>query len=141
MRFEREVQEHLRKRGVSGEELPAALARLRELGAVSDIETSRAWIRDRLRFSPRSRSALRAELLRKGAAEDAVTAALEDLCPADGEVGVAVRALAKTAVLAGRLPEAVVRRRMWAQLARRGFDPGTVREAIARVLGDTEETE
>jgi regulatory protein len=141
MRFEREVRQHLRKRGVGGGELEGAIARLRELGAVSDFETSRAWIRDRLRFSPRSRSALRSELLKKGAAEDAVKAALTELCPAEGEVDTAVRALQRPAALAGKLPEAVVRRRMWAQLARRGFDPGTVREAIARVLGEPEETE
>jgi regulatory protein len=141
LRFEREVRTHLQGKGVGGKELEEAVARLRELGVLSDFETCRAWIRDRLRFSPRSRAALRRELARKGAEESAVEEALDELCPAEREVDVAVSALQRTARTAGALPEAVVRRRMWAALGRRGFDPGTTREAIARVLGATEETE
>jgi regulatory protein len=133
------VRAHLRGRGVRGTALDETVARLAELGALSDFETSRAWIRDRLRFSPRARAALRAELLRKGAAKDAVERALEEIVPSEGEVEVAVAVARRSARSLSSVSEDVARRRLWAALARRGFDPGTVREAIARVLGDHEE--
>lgn len=139
LRFESEVRAHLRGRGVRGVPLEQAVARLAELGALSDFETSRAWIRDRLRFSPRARGALRAELLRKGAARDAVERALDEVVPAEGEVEVAVAVARRSVRSLGSVSEDVARRRLWSALARRGFDPGTVREAIARVLGDHEE--
>jgi regulatory protein len=135
------VRSHLRARGVTGAALEEAVARLAELGALSDFETARAWIRDRLRFSPKGRAALRAELIRQGAEKEAVERALDELVPAEGEVEVAVAALRRAARTLRTVPENVARRRMWAALGRRGFDPATVREAIARVLGDTEELE
>jgi regulatory protein len=141
LRFESEVRAHLRAKGVRGAELEEAVARLRELGMLSDLETCRAWIRDRLRFSPRSRAALRVQLKRKGAGGDAIDAALDDAFPAAGETELAVEVL-KRAMRGGRsLPEPVQRRRLWAALARRGFDREVTREAVARVLGDREGSE
>lgn len=141
LRFESEVRSHLRGRGVRGAELEEALGRLRELGMLSDFETCRAWIRDKVRFSPRSRMALRMQLKGKGAREEAIDAALEDAFPAGGEVELAVDVLRRSVRAAGSLPEPVRRRRMWAALARRGFDREVTREAVARVLGDREESE
>jgi regulatory protein len=141
LRFEAEVRTHLRGKGVHGRELEEALARLRELNMLSDFETCRAWIRDKIRFSPRSRAALRLQLKRKGADEEAIEAALDDAFPPDGEVELAVEVVKKQARAVGSLPEAVRRRRLWGALARRGFDREVTREAVARVLGDTEESE
>lgn len=138
LRFESEVASHLRGKGVRGRELEETLARLRELGMLSDFETCRAWVRDRLTFSPRSRSALRAELRAKKAGEAAAEQALEELCPAGSEVETATRALQRSARRFRELPEPVARRRMWGLLGRRGFDPETTREAIARVLEGSE---
>jgi regulatory protein len=126
---------------VGGRELEEALARLRELGMLSDLETCRAWIRDRVRFSPRSRAALRIQLKRKGAREDAIDAALDDVLPAADETELAVDVLRRAMRGARPLPEEVIRRRLWGTLARRGFDREVTREAVARVLGDREGSE
>jgi len=141
LRFEAEVRTHLRGKGVQGAELEEALSRLRELGMLSDFETCRAWIRDRIRFSPRSRMALRVALKRKGAQEEAIDAALDDVFPSGGEVELAVEVLKKQERAVRSLPEPVQRRRLWGALARRGFDREVTREAVARVLGDREESE
>jgi len=141
LRFEAEVRTHLRGKGVHGRELEEALSRLRELNLLSDFETCRAWIRDKIRFSPHSRSALRFQLRRKGAGEEAIDAALDDAFPSDGEVELAVQVAKRSARAVSSLPEAVQRRRLWGALARRGFCREVTREAIARVLGDREESE
>jgi regulatory protein len=141
LRFESEVRTHLRGKGVHGAELEEAVGRLQELGMLSDFETCRAWIRDKIRFSPRSRMALRVQLKRKGAGEAAIDAALEEAFPAGGEVELAVDVLKRSVRAVRSLPEPVRRRRLWSALARRGFDREVTREAVARVLGDTEESE
>ena len=139
MRFESEVRSHLRGKGIHGEELERTMVRLEELQVLSDFETCRAWIRDRIRFSPRARRALRVELMRKGVSEDTITDALDEICPPDGQVELAVAALKSPAAALKSHPEAVVSRRMWADLGRKGFDRETTREAIDRVLGGSEE--
>ena len=76
-RFEREVRLHLKKKQVPAAVIEAAIARLHELDLVSDEDTARAWIRDRMNFAPRGRALLRRELLSKGVAAPVVEEALE----------------------------------------------------------------
>jgi len=130
-RFEHDVRSDLRSKGVRGPELEEAVARLKELHLLDDAETSRAWIRDRLRFAPRARGPLRADLLRRGVDAAVADAALDEVYPGPAEREVAARVLRAAAGKLGRLPPAVARRRMWAGLARRGFGRETCREAIA----------
>jgi SOS response regulatory protein OraA/RecX len=133
-RFEHEVRAYLRRHGVKGEELDRTVARLAELDMVSDAQTVRAWLRDRLRFAPKGRVAFRAELLKRGVAAPVVDDALAELCPPEAEADTAEDVLRRSRTKLVRLPEAVGRRRAWGTLARRGFDPSTCREAIARVF-------
>ncbi len=135
-RFEREVRAHLRKKGVARTEIDAAIARLKELSLVDDAETARAWVRDRLRFAPKGRGVLRAALLKKGVARAIADEAVADAGNAASELEIAEGVVKRLAGRAPRQDPVVERRRLWSALARRGFDPATCREAIARVLGD-----
>ena len=130
-RFEGDVRAHLRKKGVRPREVDEAVARLGELALLDDEETSRAWIRDRLRFSPKGRELLRAELVRQGVDPDLAAVALDEVYPERAEAGVAADVLRRSAAKYTRLTPAVARRRMWSGLARRGFARETCREAIA----------
>lgn len=130
-RFQGEVRAHLRKKGVRPREIDEAVARLAELALVDDEETSRAWIRDRLRFSPKGRALLRAELVRQGVNPDLAAVALDEIYPERSEPGVAAGVLRRSAAKYARLAPAVARRRMWSGLARRGFGQEACREAIA----------
>ncbi len=136
-RFEREVRAHLRKKGVARGDIDAAIVRLKELELVDDAEAARAWVRDRLRFAPKGRGLLRAELMKKGVAreiaEEAVASSAGEIAP---EIDIAADLARKLAARFRSGDPAAVRRKMWSALARRGFDPGTVREALARALGD-----
>ena len=131
-RFEREVAAHLRGKGFASADVDEALVRLRELQLVSDEETCRAWIRDRRNFSPRGRSLLRLELLQKGVAEGIVESVLDDEAPVESEGDAAVDSIRRNWAKYRGLSEAVARRRVWGALGRRGFDPETSREAMAR---------
>jgi regulatory protein len=136
-RFEREIRTHLRKKGVAAGEIDAAIVRLKELSLVDDAETARAWVRDRLRFAPKGRGLLRAQLLKKGVAREiADEATAGDAEDAAAEIEIAAALARKLAARGSSADPGALRRRLWAGLARRGFDPPTCREAIARALGD-----
>jgi regulatory protein len=136
-RFEREVRAHLKKKGVAAPDVEEAIVRLRELSLVSDEETTRAWIRDRLNFSPRGRRRMRMELLAKGVEASVVDAALDELAEEDNESDAALEFLRRGGGKWATLPESVARRRMWASLARRGFPPPACREALIRFAEET----
>jgi len=139
-RFEREVRAHLRKKGIAKGEIDAAIDRVRELGVLNDPETARAWLKDRLRFGPKGRSLLQAHLVRQGVSPEIADEALREVLQENPEIDTAVAVLRKLTARRTREPEHdVLRRRMWSALGRRGFDPETTREAIARVLGEQEE--
>ncbi|MGH2571484.1 MAG: regulatory protein RecX [bacterium] len=130
-RFEREVRAHLRRKGFRAAEIDGAVRRLQELQLLDDDETCRAWIRDRLRFSPRGREHLRAGLVREGVDPARAGAVLDEAYPEASERDVAAQVLRRAADRLGGLTPAVARRRMWSALARRGFGRETCREVIA----------
>ncbi|MEZ5066744.1 MAG: regulatory protein RecX [bacterium] len=131
-RFEQEVRAYLGRLGFTEPVVEEALVRLAELGLVDDEETSRAWIRDRGRFAPRGRGLLRRELARRGVSEETVEAAMAEEVPPETEADLALAVLEKSAGKWSGLTAPVARRRMWGALARRGFPPDAVREAIGR---------
>jgi regulatory protein len=137
-RFEGEIRTYLRKKGIQGREIDAVLVRLKELELVDDAETSRAWIRDRLRFSPRGRELIRTELVRQGVDPDLAAVALDDTYPERSEPGFAGDVLRRAAGKFVRLAPAVARRRMWSGLARRGFGRDACRDAIAEFFEEHE---
>lgn len=112
------------------------MERLRELGLVSDEETSRAFLRDRLRFAPKGRRELLGELLRRGAPEPVAQAALEEVMSEGAEQDAAADFLRRSARKWQKLPEAVARHRAYGALARRGFSRDVARAALSRVLGE-----
>jgi regulatory protein len=140
-RFEREVRAHLRKKGVARGELDGAILRLKELALVDDAETAKAWVRDRLRFAPKGRMLLRAELLRKGVSREIADAAVQDAGDAESDLETATTLARRLAARIRDADPAAARRKLWAGLARRGFDPPTVRRAMAQALGERDLTD
>ncbi len=139
LRFEGDVRAFLRKSGYAPGQVSEALERLKELRLVSDEETCRAFVRDRMRFAPKGRSLLVAELKRKGAPEAVAAAAVEEVLGADSEIDAATDFLRRSARKWARLPEAEARRRMYGALARRGFAREVARAALVRAAGERPE--
>ena len=85
--FRRELQAKLAQRGFPAEEIEEALDRLTGQGYLDDSKTAAGFVEQRLSHKSEGRLRLRAELEKRGAASDAVEAALasvpeDDLEPA-----------------------------------------------------------
>lgn len=128
-RSENELRQRWDRRGVEPEVQNAALERLRQSRLVDDGDFARAWVEDREAFRPRSARALRAELRRKGVAEEAIASAVEGL----DESMAAYRAAQRFARRAIGLTKEEFQRRVGGQLARRGFEGDIIRAAVRRV--------
>jgi len=144
-----EIRRRLAESGYRTDLVEEALARLTSLGYLDDEAFARAWIESRDRSRPRGERALRAELRRKGVAEDVVADVIEDRAPpgAGGlaEVGAgespddlaAARLLARRGAAAAREVDPRRRRaRAYALLARNGFDPEVTGRAVAAWLAE-----
>ena len=85
--FRRELQAKLAKRGFPAGEIEEALDRLAGQGYLDDVKTAAGFVEHRLERSSEGRLRLKAELEKRGAAPEAVEAALaglpdDDLQPA-----------------------------------------------------------
>jgi regulatory protein len=122
--FRRELDAKLRQRGFPGEEIEAALAKLTEQGYLDDRATARVFVESRQGRTSEGRSRLRAELIKRGAPDDAVEAALAELTPED-DLPAARDAAESWRRKGGLDPRALAR-----HLERKGFS----RRAIVSVL-------
>lgn len=126
---ESEIRQKLRRRGFSGEDIEAAIGRLKELGLVDDVAFSRFWKENREQFSPRSRRLTALELSRKGVAPEIIEETLggsDDYDSAYQAASSRVRSLS----LSG-YPEFY--RRLGGYLKRRGFAYGVIKETVVRL--------
>lgn len=134
-RAARDLARTLVRKGESRAHVDAAIARLEELGFLDDAAFARQFARAKLAGPGFSRRRLQAELARRGVARDVVDAALADVL-ADEEVdarGVIDRVAAKKLRTLAGLPRDVRRRRLYAFLARRGYDLDEIRAVVTRL--------
>jgi len=130
-----EVRQNLSKRGISASLIEETLTRLQGNGLVDDDAFARAWVENRNTFHPRSRSALRMELRRKGLSDEIVQSVL------DSQVDETALAFASARKYARRLaglewPE--FRQKLSGFLARRGFSYTTLSPVVSEVWKETQ---
>jgi regulatory protein len=113
--------------------IDTVLERLGEVGLVDDRKFAEAFLRDRLRFRPRSRAVLASELRRRGVGAEEIEQAIEAL---DGELGdradleLARALLARRGARLERLDPERRRQRAIALLRRNGFSWEVIHEAL-----------
>lgn len=125
-RSEREVRTRLAQKGTSPELIDQVVGRLRELGMIDDRAFARFWMENRARFSPRGGRLIKAELRQKGVAAE-VVAEVDEGVDESAAIGEVAPRLARRL---GRLDRRTFRQKLWAQLARRGFDSDAIGPAI-----------
>jgi regulatory protein len=108
------------------------VARLRDQKLLDDTEFARQFARSRIVAAGTSRRRIAQELTRKGVTRDVAERAIEDLEEAEGlDSAAAVQRVAekkwKTLL---KLDDFTRRRRLYAFLARRGFDPDEIRDVM-----------
>ncbi|WP_376791954.1 regulatory protein RecX [Thermoflexus sp.] len=130
-RSEREVADHLRRKGFDAQTVEAELERLRRVGLVDDRAFAQFWVENRTAFRPRSRRALQAELRRKGIPPAIIQEVLQETSP--DERSLALRLARDRARRLRGLDPLTFRRRLAGYLIRRGFDGELVRE-ILRII-------
>ncbi len=127
-RSEWEVRQNLQKAGHEAGTIDRVLERLRGVGLVDDAAFVRYWLDNRAQFKPKGALALRQELRRKGVEREVIDAVLAESEHADDNA--ALRSALAKADRYRHLPRPEFAQKLGAYLARRGFDYGTVREAV-----------
>ncbi|MEM9020396.1 MAG: regulatory protein RecX [Planctomycetota bacterium] len=135
------VAEKLRELGHATELRDRVLDRLEELALIDDQAFGRALLRDLLNRKPAGPQLLKQKLYQKG-----ITGALADElireATADDEAQrqSAIEFATKRAASLARFDAPTRKRRLYGQLARRGFDPDTIRLAMDAVEDECQGT-
>jgi regulatory protein len=130
-----ELARSLVRKGEEKAHVDWAIARLQEQGLVDDAAFARAFTRSRVVGGKQSRRRVEQELARKGVSRSVAGDAIDDVFEdeaVDQKAIVEEAARKKARSLMGLEP-AVQRRRLYAFLARRGYDLDDIRAAIASV--------
>jgi len=128
-----ELARSLVRKGEEKAHVDWAIARLQEQGLLDDAAFARAFTRSRVVGGKQSRRRVEQELARKGVSRTVAGEAIEDVLEdeaVDQRSIVEEAARKKLRSLSGLEP-AVQRRRLYAFLARRGYDLDDIRAAIA----------
>ncbi|HEX2188673.1 MAG TPA: regulatory protein RecX [Longimicrobiaceae bacterium] len=142
-RSAQELRRRLREKEFPEEVVEEALGGLEGTGLVDDAAFAATFVRDRVRFRPRGRRRLAAELRAKGVdaetAHEAISEVFEDAEVSETEL--AREAAAKWSPRAGE-DRQKARQRFYAFLARRGFGGDAIREVMEeRFAGGGEDDE
>jgi len=130
-----EVRQNLTKRGTPETLVEETVKRLQRAGLVNDQEFARAWIENRKTFQPRSKSALRMELRRKGLSDEIIQPVLDEQVDEEALAFEAARKYARR--LAG-LEWLEFRQKLGGFLARRGFSYTTLSPVVSEVWKETQ---
>ncbi len=134
-----DLARRLREKGYAAATVAEVLDRLTGVGLVDDAEFARAWLAGRLHRRMSGWRRLENELRAKGIGADDIAIArarLEEREGATGELDAARKALEQAARRYAKLDERTRRQRLYALLARRGFDGDIIRRAL--VIADEE---
>jgi len=125
-----EVRQNLTKRGTPEALIEETVNRLKQAGLVNDPEFARAWVENRNTFRPRSKSALRMELHRKGLSDEIIQPVLDEQV---NEEALAFEAARKYARRLAGLEWPAFRQKLSGFLARRGFSYTTLSPVVSEV--------
>lgn len=164
-RSSREVEQRLRKKSFTPEQISAVMERLRSQHYIDDREFARFWVGNRMTFNPRGPRLLRSELRQKGVPAEIVEEVLQEQVetqeellqraeelnsgggpgedePVPGTDLANALALARKRLRAyGNLEPQAARRRLSGFLARRGYGYDIIDAVWRRVSANDEEDE
>jgi regulatory protein len=130
-----EVRQNLAKRGTPAALVDDTLDRLERAGLVNDKDFAQAWVENRNTFQPRSKSALRLELRRKGLSDEIVQPVLDEQV---NEEALAWEAARKYAPRLSGKEWLDFRQKLSGFLARRGFSYTTITPIVSEVWKETQ---
>ena len=122
-----ELKQRLTRKGFSPDIISRTLQRLAELKMIDDAGFARRFAEDRINIGHKGKWRVRGELLKRGIDRKQIDAAIAE---APDEVAAAKEVAQKYLSRNRRLEPDVLKRRLYALLARRGFSPDTIRQVI-----------
>ena len=133
-----ELRQKLLRKGEPAAAVDEAIARLEEQKLLDDAQFARQFARAKVVGAGASRRRIALELARKGVDRATADSAIDDLADLEGiDVSAAIHRVAekKWRSLAN-LDEGTATRRLYAFLARRGFNPDEIRSALLALKAD-----
>ncbi len=131
----RDLRRKLLRKEVAPDEADAAIGRLLAAGLLDDEKYALAYARSKLVSAGSSKRRITQELGRKGVRTEMASAAIDQVI-ADEEIDtrdVVERVARKKLASMGDLEPLVLRRRLYAFLARRGYDLGEIQTVVAQL--------
>ncbi len=122
------MEERLSKKGFSPAVIDATVRSLRESGLIDDVALAESLKRNALTHKMLSRAGVRNVLLKRGIPTHIADALLADDITTDIEN--ALKFIGKKAKALERYPPLTVKRRLFGQLARRGYAPEVIMKAF-----------
>lgn len=136
----RALRRKLLQREVPADEVDAVVERLLGAGLLDDAGYALAYARSRMTGAGSSARRVRQELSRKGIAAEIAAPAVEQVI-ADEEIdtrAVIERIARKKLATLGELEPPVIRRRLYAFLARRGYDLDEIQAVLRGIAAQSE---
>ena len=137
-----ELRRLLIKKGEPPDEVDAAIERLRASGVLDDANFARQLTRSKALGGGHSRRRIQQELAKRGVARDVSNEAIEEVFDEEGvdeDASIERVARKKLRTLTG-VDAATRKRRLYAFLARRGYNADAVAKVLRIVLHDDDET-
>jgi regulatory protein len=131
-RSQAEVERNLKGHKFSPEVVAGVIERLSHSGVLNDDRFAQAWVENRSEFRPRGGSLLRMELRQRGLGEEAIEEALQDI----DEEELAYRAAVKHARKLDGVDWNQFRKKMYAFLARRGFNYEIISPLVEQIWNE-----
>lgn len=142
-RSQRDLRRRLIQKGELEAHVDAALGRLAAAGLLNDDQFARQFARSRVLGRGASRRRVKDELFRRGvqgsAADEAIAEVFED--EQVDEASLVEAAARKKLRTLGSADAPTRRRRLYAFLARKGYDGALIRDAMRRVLAPSDDDE
>jgi regulatory protein len=132
-RTRRDLERRLKEKDFDAPTIASTLDRLTEVGLIDDVEFARAWLAGRWGRRPSGWRRLEQELRTKGISQADAERAREILSERGGapdEVESAAKLIAQARRRMTGLDPQVARKRIYALLARRGYDGDTIRKVL-----------
>jgi regulatory protein len=136
-RSSRELQRRLTEKGGSRERADRVIQRLRDAGLINDADFARQLTRSKLAGGA-SRRRVQQELFKRGVSRDVADEAVAEVVEDEGitDADSIERVARKKWRTLGDVDDATRRRRLFAFLARRGFDSSDVSRVVKQLAGE-----
>ena len=127
-RSEKELEERLRKKGVSDRGIFSTMRSLKDTGLLNDLSLAESLKREALTYRMLSQAGARNFMLKRGIPRSIVDSVLSN----DDNIDIdnAVKFVDKKLRVLGRYPAEIAKRRLYNLLLRRGYSSGTILKVL-----------